>query len=75
MTPTPSGRCRSRLWALATCRSTPLDPHQEAQRVGAPTRLANASACTPPRIPLDRLLDTDVLTGTQKQELIAYRNR
>lgn len=34
MTPTPSGRCRSRLWALATCRSTPLDPHQEAQRVG-----------------------------------------
>jgi len=29
----------------------------------------------PPRIPLDRLLDTDVLTGTQKQELIAYRNR
>ncbi|WP_229118429.1 hypothetical protein [Actinomyces israelii] len=42
---------------------------------GAPTRLANANACTPPRIPLDRLLDTDVLTGTQKQELIAYRNR
>ena len=75
MTPTPSGRCRSRLWALATCRSTPLDPHQEAQRVGHRQDWQTQTPVPPPPIPLDRLLDTDVLTGTQKQELIAYRNR
>ncbi|WP_202616238.1 hypothetical protein [Actinomyces sp. 432] len=65
----------NRLWVLVDAQANYLTPTKKpigwgTDKEGKRKRLYDA-----PRTPLDRLLDTDVLTDKQKQELIAYRNQ
>ena len=64
-----------RLWEQVNVKLNFLTPTRKpvgwgTDKAGRRKRLYDA-----PRTPLDRLLDTDALTKTQKTDLIAYRNQ